>query len=244
MSEFTQVLRRLLLRNENYYTHGNILIVPLRVIYFPIPKVACSSIKKIFADYLGLYYDLEDIDDSVHEAPFPYAVREEIASAKYDDYFKFAFVRNPWDRLYSCYKSKVMPDPKIQVRGFTNGVFDGFRKFGNQFRAGMSFAEFVQAVLTIDDADADEHFRSQYLALVGKDGETLPTFIGHLEAIDEEWPMVASRLGVTAKLPRLMSSCQGHSYPTRPYTPLLVEAVAARYAEDVSRFGYANQSPQ
>lgn len=66
-----------------------------KAIYFPIPKVACSSIKVFLTDFAE--FSLDDLD-------------------KFKNYFKFAFVRNPWDRLVSCYINKVAePQPPFSI---------------------------------------------------------------------------------------------------------------------------------
>ena len=53
-----------ILKAENYYDHGNILLDEYKVIYFPIAKVACSTFKKAAADLLGLTYDQNNMDDA------------------------------------------------------------------------------------------------------------------------------------------------------------------------------------
>lgn len=224
-------------RKDQYYFHGNILLEDYKIIYFPVAKVACSSIKKVFADLLDLKYDLDDIDDSVHELNFPFVKKREIFSKRYDGYLKFAFVRNPWDRLFSCYKSKILHDPDHYIRGFTQGVFDGFLKYGDTFYAGMGFSEFVFSVREIPDKDADEHFRSQYLSLYDSNGTRLTNYIGKFERMDQDFSPVANRLHQEVKLPRLMQS--DYRLYTNAYTHELIEVVAERYKEDIELFNYS-----
>ena len=110
-----------------------------RLIYIYIPKVACSSLKK---SLLPLF-DLEDNLDP-HQAPFPKIPDWRIISQK--EYFTFAFVRNPWDRLVSCYRDKIRSD-YTNNETTVNGVFIGFlEKYGNRFYGGMTFTEFATEV--------------------------------------------------------------------------------------------------
>lgn len=224
------------IKPDTYYDHGNILLTREKVIYFPIAKVACSSIKKICADLLGLDYDRNDLDDSVHEQNFPFVRRRRILKPAYEEYLKFAFVRNPWDRLFSCYKSKVLQDPAEYVRGFTDGVLDGLLECSDRFHAGMSFADFVYTVMEIDDRYADEHFRSQYLTIYDREGRLLVNYLGYFEELNRDWQYIADWIGQGNQLPRLMKSRSG-SYLDH-YTPELVEMVGRRFEADVELFGY------
>lgn len=123
-------------------------------------KVACSSLKAAFEGLLDI--DLAPSGGDPHQAPMPtLEVSAVIDGALVPGVFAFAFVRNPWDRLVSCYRDKIGGE----VADFTHftqrpGVADCLARFP-AFTAGMSFAAFVEAVTDIDDHEADPHFRSQ-----------------------------------------------------------------------------------
>lgn len=224
------------LTRENYYTHGNILLKAHRAVYFPVPKAACSSIKKVCADLFDLSYDQGNMNDSVHDLDFPYARRGDLLAGKYDHYFRFAIVRNPWDRLYSCFCSKILSDPDMNAKGWTNGVHTGFYRCGSMFYAGMPFAEFVEAVFRIPDDRADEHFQSQWSLLSNARGTLLPAYIGRFESIEASWREVCDHLQIDIRLPRLMIS-QRSDYQ-EAFDKRLSRLVAERYARDIECFGY------
>lgn len=85
----------------------------------------------------------------------------------YDEHFKFAFVRNPWVRLVSCYKQKIAPGGQ----GLYCYEYEEVPLY-----VGMSFAQFVEAVHAIPDEEADPHFRSQYPIVCG-DGPGPPSWL-------------------------------------------------------------------
>ena len=128
-------------------------------VYVEVPKVACSSIKIALASILGI--DLAAIGGNPHKVSFPEPPVPP-GSMLFPGLFSFAFVRNPWDRLVSCYRDKVLGE----VRDFmaldpARGLAYCLARF-DVFRPDMSFDAFVRAVATITDEEADDHFRSQH----------------------------------------------------------------------------------
>ena len=132
-----------------------ILLEKYKAIYILVPKVATSSMKKVCLESLGINWDGKD----VHLATLPYISKEEVLRNKYDSYFKFSFVRDPWNRIVSCYEDKIN-DKKIKP-AYNGQIFRSFRQYQGM-RVGMSFKEFVEVVAKIPDRISDVHFRSQY----------------------------------------------------------------------------------
>lgn len=232
-----------------YRQNRNILLDAHRGIYFYIPKVACTSLKTVFARVLGLFPEetgpgapvLPGSDErerhyAVHEIDFPSVPLSQIHQGRYRNYFSFCFVRNPWDRLVSCYSDKIHPDPAYGDRKFRDGVFRPFHKFG-RFTAGMSFDDFVRAVAAIPDEQADVHFRSQCCFVCDRDGLLLPGFVGRFERLAEDFAHVSGQLRLPEMdLPFLKRSRRRS--PTAFYDPVSAEIVRRRYARDIALFHY------
>jgi hypothetical protein len=222
-----------------------------KFVYLVVQKVACSSVKtalvSLFDLDTGPYETVRRdgsrglrvhklFDDSGYQISKQQFTRE--LESKYRDYFKFAFVRNPWDRLVSCYSQKLL-DVRKDSMGQRSNLSPSM--VGIELYNGMPFNEFVQAVHVIPDEEANIHFRSQRAAVCDKDGGIMADFVGHFETLGEDFSYVAQRIGVPdLQLPHLLRSKnrEGRSY-SEFYDGRLAELVHDRYAEDVERFGYS-----
>lgn len=125
-----------------------IIIEPGKSIYWPIPKNACTTMKKYIADRLGILYDLRD-SEAVHSAGFIWT-EETILG-----YTNFAFVRHPGIRLYSLFLNKIREGKNLFI----------FESWKELFWLGMSFGEFLSSVLLIPIMDSDPHFSPQVMQI-------------------------------------------------------------------------------
>ena len=214
-----------------------ILLSPYDAVYIEVPKVACTSLKMAFAALLDI--DLAASDGDPHQAAFPFTAPSVDPHGRlFPGLFAFAFVRNPWDRLVSCYRDKIAGE----VEAFTHfairpGVADCLAPF-EAFSANMSFEAFVDAVASIPDTNADAHFRSQYTFLTNEAGEVAVDFVGRFEHLSRDFERVKRH----AHLPNLMlSRYQAASRQVNYadyYTPRTREVVAERFKTDVWLFDY------
>ncbi len=140
--------------------------------------------------------------------------RSAIGADEYDAFFRFAFVRNPWDLRVSIYHY-VLQRPANQWHDFV-------KAFG-------SFDAYVEYVAT-------HQINTQSSYLVDQDGQLLVDFVGRVENAKDDFAQICQTIGVHANLPHLKQSRRG-DYRTY-YTDRTAELIAACHAEDVERFGY------
>ncbi|MDR9392516.1 MAG: sulfotransferase family 2 domain-containing protein [Trueperaceae bacterium] len=149
----------------------------------------------------------------------------------YEGYTTFAVVRDPWSRIYSCYKQKLAQATPITKARTLHGR--------RGLHASMSFDAFVRWLATHDGRDdvADRHWMSQ-TKILGMDRGMTYDFIGRLDAFDEALEAIAERIGIpTHVFAHELRTARPDEYLAH-YTPALVRIVAERYADDVERFGF------
>lgn len=139
-----------------------------------------------------------------------------------DSYFKFAFVRNPWDRFLSSYSY------------FCSGGRGGPGDVVNAciVREFTDFTAFVRGFHGIRDRFCDRHFYPQVFWM----DERLD-FVGRYENLDSDFRIVCDKIGLAAKGLQWFNP-SAHDYYLHAYTPETVEIVADLYREDIEYFGY------
>lgn len=177
-----------------------------KVLYFGVPKVATNTIV--------------DILKSPAYHPILKTYRRDYAnydSSEYPGYFKFAFVRNPWARVVSCYFNKV--------------VSQKYPPFARCRDKGFEY--FVKFIEEKDLTKADIHIRLQ-TKLVPLDELD---FLGHLETFNEDMMDLFSILGLEPPaIPHANST--SHKHYSSYYTPETRDIVARIYKDDIEAFGY------
>lgn len=181
-------------------------------IFIHIPKAAGTSVAK------ALF--------GAGSRHVPCTEYEKANRKKFERYFKFAFVRNPWDRLHSAYH--------FLRRGGLNEADDKFSQ--GPLSRFDDFESFVVRGLAESEIRGWVHFRPQVEFIVDSTGQNAMDYIGQFENLVSDFNHVCRRLGVTRELPRLNVT------PRQPYmnayTPEMRDIVADVYSEDIAMLGY------
>lgn len=245
-SLITKIRKKLFEKKSNHFD-DIVYIKNYKCAYFAIPKVANSSLKGVAVQLLGdlIPKDIQRIDKPI------FSLRDEAARVRMKhenilvnfEYlrqqqavYKFTFVRNPWDRLLSCYSNKILKSGE-EKKNFVNGVAQPLLRF-KCFYGGMPFSEFAKKVSSIPDQIADIHFKSQYLFLTDEKGRCAVDFIGKFEQLESDFKFLSEQLDFPSEieLPHYIKS--NHKNYTEYYTEELIEIVAKRYAKDIALYKY------
>jgi chondroitin 4-sulfotransferase 11 len=160
------------------------------------------------------------------------------------DYFKFAFVRNPWDRLVSWYA--MIDQARRMVADGTAGpkarrAINRNNLFKYVLRCGPTFDEFVKNC-TEKQWVANCYYSftfNQLRYLTNKNGEMLVDFIGRFENFTQDLAHVFDMLGMdAAQLDIPHKNRSTHSHYSEMYTPETREIVRKRFRRDIEFFGY------
>lgn len=211
-----------------------VLVPRLKVIYGRVPKVANTAIRGVLAQHVDLipgappsnkdrFWEGEGASDAA-------LLTGAAVLAGYSDHFVFTVVRNPFDRLVSCW-SDMIRAPRV--------FLPNLERLG--FRPGMDFPEFLRHAVAIPDRRADLHVRSQASLLTAR-GRLVPSFVGRYDRLDQDWETVrrevAARTGTDIGiLPKKNVRREDRDDVPRLFEdPGLVDLVLERYAEDFRLF--------
>jgi len=206
-----------------------------RFIFFPVPKAASTSVKRLIAGMEGLPSEV----DPHHRVDFDLVWGKDLH--KYPGYRTFTVVRNPWDRLVSCFKDKILSEYDVRF-GTRPGIHDGLDRYNHVLRRRifyeeMPFSDFVRAIGKIPDSLSDEHFRSQYRMFATPRGSLLVERIIKFENLHAELTSLLHELGADAFNVDHLNKSLKLDYRDF-YTPELAEAVGRIYEKDVKLLDY------
>ncbi|MDO4547832.1 MAG: sulfotransferase family 2 domain-containing protein [Clostridia bacterium] len=225
---FLDMLSRIV-KNGTYPHRVYVYREDSKVMYLSISKSACTSIKASMlslgekSSYMKVHREIKGATDSQ---------LFNINTADYPDYFKFTFVRNPFDRLASLYKNKYHTDKKLLGTELKHLYFD-YYLFGF-LRKDRGFASFARRVCMIPDVMSDKHFVSQ--SFLTKKGNF--DFTGRFENLVEEYEPIREKYGF-GELSVYNSTHKGNWMDY--YDVKTAKRVYKRYKKDIEQYGYEDE---
>lgn len=200
-----------------------------KCIFVHIPKTGGQSIESVFLHRHGLTWadrhplllrkndDLERGPERLaHMTISEYLKYNYVSQQFFDKYFKFAVVRNPWDRLVSEY---------------------AFRQRRGEIRSGRTFKSWVSKLGKFKAVDIERHIKPQYDYIHDTSGKLLVDYIGKFENYGFSFNFICDRLSMyDCVLPHKNKSV--HAHYTEYYDQDTVDLVSEVYAKDIELFKY------
>ena len=181
----------------------------LRPLCVPVPEGKLAH----FKSRTRLEWDYHHYVPRAHESIL--TARRRMPKDRFEEYFKFAFVRNPWERLVSEYEF-VLNRPE-------HGRY-------KRVRGLKSFDEFIHMQIPRPDA-------YQFNMLSDRKGRLLMDFIGHLENLDQDWQNVCDRIGIPHQALPHKNVTERRPYQSY-YDTHSIQLVAKHWAREIELFEY------
>lgn len=197
-----------------------------KFIYIHIPKTAGTSISKAI-DSLPT----KPIPSRIVPVDYKYAkhhkareMKRLLGDAIWNDYFSFAFIRNPWDLMVSSYNWWLQ---KARQYSWLKNDCDRIEQMGN-------FDTYIRSHYGQKLINQFEGSLSDWVA---EDGKVIVSYVAKFERLHEDWQEVCKRLNAEHQpLPHL-NPTKRKPY-TEYYTPETRQMVADRFKWVIDNFGY------
>jgi hypothetical protein len=181
---------------------------------YRLPRFLCSRLSALTGHRLG--------------AKFPrhakaIAAKEMLPRELFDELFKFAFVRNPWDLQVSSYH---------HIRRERPHLMEHIRDFPSFLRWKLDPERPYHYII-----DTSIELQSDYLRDLG--GKIIVDFIGRYENLQADFDRVCARLGIPSRpLPHRRQAKDRSDY-RRYYDTATAELVATHFKLDIEVLGYS-----
>lgn len=228
------------------FGYHSLVSVSRRYLCLTVPKVACTTIKMLLHRLDAVRTPPPEIHNlGARLADFGTAELVEMLTAA--QWLRFGFVRNPYGRLFSAYKSKIGNGWEQEYRWLQDDIRDAN---AYPMRAGrragtVAFADFVRYVAQSDDPRVvrDGHLNLQSNILlcdcISYD------VLGRFETLADDLRSVLQRLGAPAEIAgacTTVTNATTHVPLAAAYDKALADIAYATYEPDFRSFGYDRDS--
>lgn len=197
-----------------------------RFIFAAIPKTGTHAVRRALRQHMGPQ-DMEQVGLFVQKQfPIPELarlqhghltlaqVRPYFPPDEFESFFKFAFVRNPFDRF-------------ISYCAFMTRVQGQFEKDPQRVMHHYLAQPPLQHIL----------FQPQHSFVADEHGRLLTNEVGRVEEMQASFDDICRRIGIPSSKLEKVNSSKRRDY-REYYDDVLVDGVARLYARDLELFGY------
>ena len=198
-----------------------------KFLFIHVPKTAGTSIRRL----LQSHYEDGITNGSFNKSDWNYhhvtasKFKIHFGEEKWNEIYKFAFVRNPWDWLVSYYHYA------IQSEDIAKSPDKQTNKWLHNMRQVKDFDEFVYRDNLLPFP--------QYLWVtdINDPNEIIVDYVGRVENISQDFNSI--KLLANLHLPDLpVINKSKHDHYSTYYTKAMVKRVEDRYGQDISMFDY------
>jgi chondroitin 4-sulfotransferase 11 len=144
-----------------------------------------------------------------------------------EDYFKFAFVRNPWERLVSWYNM-------ILKKGVHNKWSQYVLENSNSFEEFLNLTETIFESNSIDEPKSILNNQLDYITFNDK---IAVDFIGRFDFLQDDFNLICKNIGIESIVVPHSNKTEYPNYRSY-YNSKLVEKVKEMYKKDIEYFNY------
>lgn len=191
-----------------------------RFIFGETPKTACTSMKMVLLPLIRPFNLRLRMRHYMGRRRFQKIAPETIVKdiKEYPGYFKFSFVRNPFDRLVSAYK--------WGMHGWVNSKEETFESFVKSLMKGGR-----REIKNLSNQKANHVVPWTTLFNI-KDFD----FIGRFENINDDWNHICKKIGIRKNLP--ITNKTKHKHYRDYYNEETRKFVTRFYENDLNVFNY------
>ncbi len=183
-----------------------------KCIFIPIPKTGTTSISRLIAK------------PNNHPHPDILEIKKNMIPQRFESYFKFSFVRNPWSRAVSIFKSRPYTE-----RAWWGHKCGNFEEFVDSYDMASKYCRFPSEK------------KNQLDWLCDESGNLLVDYVGRFEDFENDAMTVFEKLGFKKEnliVPHENKLHGNRNHYASLYTEKTIEKIYENFKKDIEYFGY------
>jgi hypothetical protein len=214
--------KKLLFYHHRFNTYNPRIRHDFKCIFVHIPKTAGSSITKSLESLPG-NNNANSPRISKHAKAFE--IKGLLGDEIWEEYFTFAFMRNPWDLMVSSYHWWLQKAGKIPYHHRHHrriSMMEGFNDF--------IYSRYGQKMI-------NERYGELRDWVTEKDN-ILVDFLGKVETLDDDWKKICIEIGIEPTALARINTSNREEY-RKYYTPETRRIIAKRFEWVINKFNYS-----